>query len=394
MHADQERVLAIYGRIFDLEDLRKMVGLIPSTPKASPETSRRKVVLVGHDCESDFKKTNTDIGFSLRDNDAEIIGVADTKWLAEDTGCEEPGLSKLADRYRLAPMKESKPKFQDKKSEFEGAHNAGNDAIMTIKVLLATIFDRDISTLAYNGHEVLDEPLEACSRNLPNKHPFWQNAILVAIDLESREYDPRVVTELGIAWISLSEVTHLPPGDKGEGWHSAIYARHFMAKEWQGYRCKNFTVGNPWGFWKEYGRTEVVPKQGIAFRLGKQFRDFSQARIAIPVPASRDPKSTQPNTNAKNGSTNAETSESGKGGSESEWTESTGTNTGTTDSLSVQTSSCSVGKDVNANPQRERRHCRLCGNTHVDMGIASVEWDHQFWVRLSLSQAVAPPIGL
>jgi hypothetical protein len=67
-----------------------------------------------------------------------------------------------------------------------GAHNAGNDAIMNPKAVIAMAHDKDILTEEYNGYEYLPAHMEDVSRDLPNKCAFQDNVILVAVDIEEK----------------------------------------------------------------------------------------------------------------------------------------------------------------------------------------------------------------
>lgn len=107
-------------------------------------------------------------------------------------------MNDLSARYDLAPTEEHHPKYNGL-SEFIGAHNAGNDAIQTFKVTLASALDSRIPSIHYNGHEMVERNEKTHPRTSPIKHPFLCNSILVAVDLEFCQHDSQPLTELGLA---------------------------------------------------------------------------------------------------------------------------------------------------------------------------------------------------
>ena len=264
------------GRVLYIEDLRKCLGLGPSqTPSSTPgevSTSVKapepvvEVLLVGHDLRGDFPK--------MRDEGIDFypylhyIGCIDTHVIVEDA-CKEylpKSLGRLMQHYGLASGRIVRPKnlpASKAKFVFYGGHNAGNDAIGTLKVSLAQALDRGI-TSRFGGEAILDDCLtdEVLSKRLKNMNT---NLVLLSYDsesVESNRYDRKrkpigpATTEHGFAWLDLADVADIPPGPDGVNWHPYIRARHWLNWDYRNFANFKYVVGNPRGFWKEYGETQ------------------------------------------------------------------------------------------------------------------------------------------
>lgn len=262
------------GRVLSIEDLRKCLGIGPTQKRSSApgEVSASinapnpvvEVLLVGHDLRGDFPKMRAD-GIVF-DPYLHYVGCIDTHVIVEDA-CKEylpKGLGRLMQYYGLASGRIVKPKnlpASKAKFVFNGGHNAGNDAIGTLKVSLAQALDRGIES-NFCGEARLDEYLtdEALSRPLKNINSNL--VLLYSESVESNRYDRRrkpigpATTEHGFAWLNLADVAGIPPGPDGVNWHPYIRARHWLNWDYRNFANFKYVVGNPHGFWKEYGETQ------------------------------------------------------------------------------------------------------------------------------------------
>lgn len=230
------------GRVLFLEDLRKCLGIgtsdrdVPAAEEASnsvyPTNTLPSVLLVGHDLRGDFPKMRAE-GISF-DPYLTYYGCIDTYVVIKDTGNEQFGesLGRLMAHYGLASGSIVRPKnlpASKAKFVFFGGHNAGNDAIATLKVAIAQALDPEIRSrfLGTSGSEddltdeFLSKPLRAMEKNM----------ILLSYDSEGVEpnrYDRKrrpigpATTEHGFAWLNLSAVADIPPGPNGVNWHPYI----------------------------------------------------------------------------------------------------------------------------------------------------------------------------
>ena len=264
------------GRVLSIEHLRKCLGIrtsehhasaageaLTSTDASEPVV---EVLLVGHDLRGDFPKMRAE-GIDF-DPHLHYVGCIDTHVIVEDA-CQEyipKGLGRLMHYYGLAGGRIVRPKnlpASKAKFVFYGGHNAGNDAIGTLKVAIAQALDRGIKS-SFDGEarlddsltdEVLKKPLKIINRNL----------VLLAYDsesVESNRYDRQrnpigpATTEHGFAWLNLADIAEVPPGPDGVNWHPHIRARHWLNWDYRDFANFKYVIGNPHGFWKEYGETQ------------------------------------------------------------------------------------------------------------------------------------------
>ena len=248
------------GHVLYIEDLREHLGVRNNASEVSPAKnapkSRPEVLLVGHDMHDDFKKMEQD-GIDLQKH-LHYSGCVDTHVIIEDTG-ERTGksLGSLAARYDLAEPEFKFPACPSVagKWSFVGSHCAGNDGVITLEAALGMAFDPSIRSL---GAESLDLPEDWLSKPLQGLNA---NMILLGYDTEGVEtpnYKPQVrnrTSEHGFSYLRLAEVAHLAPGEYGRNWRAFIGARHWINKDFRNFTNKFYCVGNPNGFWPEYGRS-------------------------------------------------------------------------------------------------------------------------------------------
>lgn len=88
MSTGRIRAEATHGYVLDMDEVRQILGIVASNQPSSAWNLPRTVILVGHNFRGDFEKTAREVPFNLRFNEANVIGVIDTQWLAEDTNYE------------------------------------------------------------------------------------------------------------------------------------------------------------------------------------------------------------------------------------------------------------------------------------------------------------------
>jgi hypothetical protein len=82
-----------------------MTGLISSPSQSEPTINApQNVVFVGHNFRKDFDKTASGLMFNLKHNNAHVMGVLDTEWLATDAEYTHPSLATIVENYNLAEM--------------------------------------------------------------------------------------------------------------------------------------------------------------------------------------------------------------------------------------------------------------------------------------------------
>ncbi len=62
-------------------------------------------------------------------------------------------------------------------------------------------------------------------------------------------------SELGFAWLQISDICDIAPGKKCQNWWPFIKAKHFLRQK-HAKLANKYTDGNPKGFWSEYENTE------------------------------------------------------------------------------------------------------------------------------------------
>ena len=278
------------GNVLGIARLRQYLGLrVPendASASKNPPDGQPEVLLIGHDMQGDLenlKKTEIDIG-----NFFHCLGCVDTHVIAKDMTDGMPkSLSALVEQYALAPCHWSKPKRKKKKRVFDGAHNAGNDAIATLKVAIAQALDKSIMG---HGDKFSDDETDWCAK-IPEG--IRSGMILLAYDSENAtnpNYKPSAtyrVTEHGFAWLRLSDIANIAPGPNGVHWHPHIRAAHWINWDFRTYENSDYLVGNRDGFWPQYGESSFFKmKDGAA-----PFENFL-TELASSMPFRDDPEAT------------------------------------------------------------------------------------------------------
>ncbi|KAL9073103.1 MAG: hypothetical protein Q9161_003157 [Pseudevernia consocians] len=285
------------GRVLFIEDLRNCLGLrfssyeapLPGEASAPVDLTRPfvEVLLVGHDLRGDFPKMRAE-GIKF-DPHLHYFGCIDTHVIIEDTCNEQFGrsLGRLMGHYGLAEGKIVRPKnlpASKAKFVFFGGHNAGNDAIATLQVAIAQALDSEIESRfceeSESDHDLTGDFLSKPPRGMK------KNMILLAYDAEGVEpnrYDKRrrpigpATTEHGFAWLRLADVAEIPPGKNGVNWHRYIKARHWLNWEYRNFANYKYVVGNPHGFWKDFGETQYYHESEGPTPFHMLFQDLASA---------------------------------------------------------------------------------------------------------------------
>lgn len=281
------------GHVLTMEELQICLGIIPNTTggsaPAGASTGRPEFLIIGHDMEDDLAKMRKDgiePGKYL-----EYSGCVDTIVMAEDVGeSPYPSLSALMERYGFAELELSCPRDRRKmKKTFPGAHCAGNDSVATLKVGIAQPFASALRSRIHNTSGSEDKPTEEWyDKPLKGKNP---NLILIAYDTESVDNERYIPSKLnrtseqGFGWLRTADIIDVAPGRYGHNWHKYVKVKHWINQDFELFRNNLYVVGDPWGFWEEYGESEFYyPSEGSA-PFDRLFKDLAAGRTvrkAIP----------------------------------------------------------------------------------------------------------------
>ena len=250
------------GHVLYVEELRKHLGIYTDAGESSSSTdtiaARPEVLLFGHNMHDDFQKMQKD-GIDIQQF-LHYSGCYDTQVVIEDTGVRMgKSLSDLMSHYGLAElewMKPGCPKIPAKRV-FIGSHCAGNDSIATLGGGIAQALDLSLVTSSHQNYENLpddwfEKPLQGMNTNM----------ILLAYDTEGVEtpkYKPKILnrtSEHGFAWMRIADIAHIAPGKHGENWRPFYHARHWINYDFRNFANWYYCVGNPNGFWPEYGESQ------------------------------------------------------------------------------------------------------------------------------------------
>lgn len=276
------------GLVLYIEDLRTHLGVRTNASESSSSTdtteARPEVILIGHDMQDDFQKLEKD-GIDIPKY-LHYSGCVDTHAIIDDTGARiGKSLSDLVSHYGLAKLELKKPgcpKIPPKWC-FVGSHCAGNDAVATLGSSIALALDLTLKT---SGHE--DSPGEKILPDDWLEKPLQgmnTNMILLAYDTEGVEtpkYKPNVLnrtSEHGFAWMRIADVAHIPPGEHGKNWRPFFHARHWINQDFRNFKNWFYCVGNPNGFWPQYGESQYYRVSEGPAPFHKLFEELANVAV-------------------------------------------------------------------------------------------------------------------
>lgn len=121
----------------------------------------------------------------------------------------------------------------------------------------------------------------------PAPHAFDEDAVIIAIDVESFERAHHLITEVGVATLDTRDLLDVPPGRVGEEWHKHIRGRHFRIIEHKHLNNTDFVRGCADRF--EFGTSEFVSLANMPHFLASCFNEpFSKVPDVQDFPALGD----------------------------------------------------------------------------------------------------------
>lgn len=106
--------------------------------------------------------------------------------------------------------------------------------------------------------EMHQQKLPALLCKIAVPYPFEQEVVFICVDVEAYEKSHKTITEVGISSIDTLDLNGVPPGPGGANWLGKINSRHFRIKEHKHLVNKDFIVGCPDRFEKEFGESEFI----------------------------------------------------------------------------------------------------------------------------------------
>ena len=246
-------------------------------------TPPRRVIIVGHAIENDLEPIEDLLGMRLRTLIPNYWGELDTQVIAENHEDVPVGLAKLASTYCYGFHPYVQQKYWEDGElktgthySFEGQHNAMNDSVATLKVLLAEALDPRLNPTANDPNTPDFDKLLALLQ-APND----QIPILIAMDVERKDYyddKEKSVYEVGIAWIDISSLVNKVSGENGQGWHRYMESKLFRIIPHEGYRMNKHWCASPP---EEFEPLRVKTKLVHTEQLLPEFRRIFHAIGAI-----------------------------------------------------------------------------------------------------------------
>ncbi len=170
---------------------------------------------------------------------------------------------------------------------FDGAHNAGNDAVANLKTILCIIVNSLFKTNSYDDDDdpeayMMDVTTPEINIDTGLHKPLSilnTEMLLVCFDAEGVQGD---TSEWGFAWIDVAEVCDIAPGKRCENWWPSIKAKHFLREKYKEHLGSLWTDGIPKGFWKEYGSTITYSRLQGSQSFDKMLQEVaSQSRKKV-----------------------------------------------------------------------------------------------------------------
>lgn len=121
----------------------------------------------------------------------------------------------------------------------------------------------------------------------PPPYQLEEDVIIICVDLEAWERSHSIITEVGIATLDTRDIRNMAPGSLGENWREKIRARHFRINEHMIYENKDFVIGCPDRFEKDFGTTEFIDLKDACHAVASCFKEpFSKQLTQEDIDAS------------------------------------------------------------------------------------------------------------
>ncbi len=311
---------ALGGRLVGVDGLQEAMGILaPSHRPLSYDsgTSLRggclKAIFIGHGVLEDFNHLEQKTGFQADQNEYIQHGVTyDSKWGADHNTLAggiklKSSLSaavwQFVDARSTRLMRGSHHSIKKPSLVYKEAHNGGMDSVYNLKSAVGQACHPDFLQC-----DSFENPLEGIDLNKPL--PFLnENQILICMDIEHRELDPKDLTEVGWSWFFLKDVKDVPPGHGGmwlrllinkfsstnlaligRNWFQYVRGTHLRIQEHLSYRVSLFIVGDPLSWDSQYGPQVILKLQDVKEHCERLFRELAQGLHGAPqvLPRSYD----------------------------------------------------------------------------------------------------------
>ena len=128
--------------------------------------------------------------------------------------------------------------------------------------------------------EMHQQKLTPLNHKSPVPYPFEREVVFVSCDVEAYEKSHGTITEVGISSLDTLHLSGVPPGPGGANWIGKINSRHFRIKEYKHLVNKDFIVGCPDRFEKDFGESEFISIKDAPQVVASCFRAPFAARTS------------------------------------------------------------------------------------------------------------------
>jgi len=128
--------------------------------------------------------------------------------------------------------------------------------------------------------EIHQQKLPPLNYKSPVPYPFEQEVVFISFDVEAYEKSHKTITEVGISSLDTLHLNGVAPGPGGANWIDKIRSRHFRIKEHKHLVNKDFIVGCPDRFEKDFGESEFISIKDAPQVVASCFRAPFAARTS------------------------------------------------------------------------------------------------------------------
>jgi hypothetical protein len=147
--------------------------------------------------------------------------------------------------------------------------------------------------LKKNFDELHQQKLLALNYKLPVPYPFESEVVFICFDVEAYEKSHKLITEVGISSLDTLDLSGVPPGPNGANWIGRIKSRHFRIKDHKHLVNKDFIVGCPDRFEKDFGVSEFISIKDAPQVVASCFRAPFAARPSELITIQEAPEDVQ-----------------------------------------------------------------------------------------------------